>query len=249
MSIFARLQFDGSFQGNNTTEMSDSVKNHMNTMPQMLNSWQKQDLADSNAGGYFQNPVITITNSIWGVANGIIGIANLASSNVTQVYSAANTLFTSANNFMQHTNRISGVSGTDPDNPSLPTYQSAIGAGKLVSYIVYQSDGIQNNAPLIGSFTSLYTSNNLTSYYITIQNYATTVQNSLNVSTYQSNLTQTQANTIASNIANVALFMDTRRNADLTFYTNSQLIVSDYNKVRTFSNMGQTETDLTNNLI
>ena len=128
---------------------------------------------------------------------------------------------------------------------------------KLVSYIVYQSDGVQNNAPLIGSFTSLYTSSNLTSYYTTIQNYATVVQNSLTaytdpisgITTSTSNLTQTQANTISSDIANVASFMNTRRNADVTFYTNSQSVVSDYNSVKQFSNMGSTETNLTNNLI
>ena len=65
----------------------------------------------SNTGGYVQNPVISLTNSVWGVANGIIGIANLASSNVTQVYAAANTLYTSANNFMQRMSALADTYG------------------------------------------------------------------------------------------------------------------------------------------
>lgn len=257
MSIFARLQFDSSFQGNNVTAMSNNVINHMNTMPPLLNTWQTQDLSDSNVGGYFNNPVITVTNNIWGVANGIIAINHLQSTNIAQIYTAATTLFTAANNFMQHTNRMSGVSSADPENPSLPTYQSAIGAGKLVSYIVYQSDGVQNNAPMIGSFTSLYSGNNLTSYYSTIQNYVVQVQNSIIANTdpetgnttYTSSMSQTTANQIVSNMANTSSFMNARRTADVTFYTNTQSIISDYNAVRGFSKMGQTESDLTNNLI
>lgn len=256
MSIFARLQFDSSFQGGNVTPMSNSVIKHMDAMPAMLTDWQKSDIGSSNVGGYFQNPVANTTASIWTVANNIIAITGLASSNVTQISTAANGLSISANNFMAHTNRMSGVTQFDYNNPTAPTYQSAIGIGKLLSYIVYQSDGVQNNAPMIGSFSSLYTSSNLTSYYTTIQNYVTQVQNSIIATsdglggyTYSSNLTQTQANTIATNLSTAGTFMDTRRTADVTFYTNSQAVVSDYNSVRSFTNMGQTETTMVNNLI
>lgn len=257
MSIFARLQFDSSFQNENVTPMSDSVIKHMDHMPPMINDWQKEDIGSSNVGGYFKNPVANVSVDIWTVANNIIAINHLSSTNVAQILTAANNLNTAANNFVMHTNRMSGVASTDINNPELPTYSSAIGAGKLITYIVYQSDNVQNNAPMLGSFTSLYSEANLTSYYTTIQNYASQVANSiiattdpeLLTTTYSSNLSQSQANTIAANLANTASFMDTRRNADVTFYNNSQLVIRDYNEVRQFSNMGSTETELTNTLI
>lgn len=237
--------------------MSNSVIKHMDTMPPMLNEWQTQDVSNSNVGGYFTNPVIGVTNSVWTLANSIISITGLASSNISQIRTAATTLSTAANNFMQHTNRMSGVADADPNNPLLPTYKSAIGAGKLVSYIVYQSDGVQNNSPMIGSFTSLYSSSNLTSYYTTVQNYATDVQNSiiaiidpdLGTTTYTSNMSQTVANTMTTNLSIISSFMDARRTADVTFYTNSQAVITDYNTVKQFSNMGATESDMTNNLV
>lgn len=257
MSIFARLQFDSAFQGDNVTPMSDNVIKHMDAMPQMLNEWQKTDVGNSDTSGYLQNPVGTVSTNIWNVANNIISVTGLASSNITQVLTAATTLSTAANTFMQHTNRMSGAFGADPNDPTLPTYRTAIGAGKLISYIVYQSDGVQNNAPMIGSFTSIYSGDNLATYYSTIQNYASQVQNSIIATTdpitfeitYTSNLSQSTANTMASNLSNTASFMNTRRTADVTFYNNSQSVISDYNNVRQFSNMGATETDLTNNLI
>lgn len=255
MSIFARLQFDSTFQGQNVIPYSNNVTNQMNSMPQLLSQWQINDISNSNVGGYVQNPVINVVNNLVNEANTILNIPSVANTNVTAILVSCNTLISSAGLFISHTNRMSGVTGIDPNNPTLPTYQTAIATGKIVSYIVNQSDGVQNNAPMLGSFTSLYSGNNLNSYYSTIQNYANTIQNSINITAnglgswiYTSNLSPTTVNTMASEIASIATFMDTRRNADLNFYYNSQSVVSDYNNVRQYSNMGQTETTITNNL-
>jgi hypothetical protein len=110
---------------------------------------------------------------------------------------------------------------------------------------------------MMGSFTSIYSGNNLTDFYSTIQDYATDVANSiivttdpeLLVTTYSSNMTQTQANSISTDLTEIADFMNARRTADVTFHTNSLAVVNDYNSVRRFSKMGATESDLANNLI
>jgi hypothetical protein len=112
----------------------------------------------------------------------------------------------------------------------------------------------------MGNFTSICSSNNLISYYANVYPYLANTANSIvTIATpngegeytysYTSNLTETLINQMASDISNVASFMDTRVNADITFYTNSQAVVADYNKVTKFSDMGATESNLMNNLI
>lgn len=260
MSIFGRLNYDSSFQNEHVTPMSESVKKHMDGMPPLLNDWQKADVATSNTANYHKNPVGTITQNIWDLANTIAVIPHLEATNANAILTSANTLIISANNFMQHTNRMSGVSGASADDPTLPTYESAMGVGKMLTYIVYQTDGVQNNAPIMGNFTSICSSNNLISYYSNVYPYLANTAKSIvtlttedgeggYVTTYTSNLSQTIINQMASDLSNVATFMNTRRTADVTFYTNSQSVINDYNKVTKFSDMGSTESGLMNNLI
>ena len=137
------------------------------------------------------------------------------------------------------------------DTILLPHYESAIGVGKIIMYLVSQTDGISNNSPLIGSFTSLFTGNTLNTYYTTIQNYANTVANSIYTQTgnYYSNLTSTQVSTISSKLIEITTFMNTKNTADVNFYINSQAVLADYNSLKGFSNMGQTQEDLINNYI
>jgi hypothetical protein len=143
------------------------------------------------------------------------------------------------------------VEPVNTDTILLPHYESAIGVGKIIMYLVSQTDGISNNSPLIGSFTSLFTGNTLNTYYTTIQNYANTVANSIYTQTgnYYSNLTSTQVSTISSKLIEITTFMNTKNTADVNFYINSQAVLADYNSLKGFSNMGQTQEDLINNYI
>ena len=50
-------------------------------------------------------------------------------------------------------------------------------------------------------------------------------------------------------LANTNTLMNTRRTHDETFYTNLKTLVTDYNTVRQFSQMGETQLDLVNNHI
>ena len=74
---------------------------------------------------------------------------------------------------------MAGLADPPDSDPTLPTYRSATGIGKMVMYLTYQIDGVQNNAPMLGSFTSLYTKNDLISYYENIKGYVGAVANSI----------------------------------------------------------------------
>ncbi len=255
-SVFGRLGYS-SYSSSNVTDLSDSVVKQMDSLPDLLQPWQQEDMKNANVGGYLNNPVSNNITSVWTVANTIIAIPNLAQTNVSSILTAAGTLSTAANNFFGHTDRMSGLSDPPESDPTLPTYKTAIGIGKMTMYLTYQIDGVQNNAPLLGSFSSLYAKNDLITYYETIKNYAGTVANSIfsivdsetQQTSYSSNLSQSQANTISNNLTAVANFMNTRRTADVTFYYNSRTVVDEYNTLKTFSNMGQTQTDLVTNTI
>lgn len=247
MSIFGRLGYDASNTSSIVSPLSANVISTMSNLPPLLNTWQTADAANNDVGGYFQNPVANLTQSIWNVANSIIAIPDLNEvANLANISLYANNLSLSANNFYSHTNRISGVT-TNDDHPELPHYNSAVAVSKVVMYITFQSDGVQNNAPMMGNFTSLTQSNNLTISYNTIKNYANTIANSINVSTHTTNLTSIQINTIQQGMNVATDLMNSRRTADVNFYYNSQSIVDDYNTLKQFSNPGQSESYLLNN--
>ena len=123
--------------------------------------------------------------------------------------------------------------------------------------IVNKSDDIQNNAPMMGSFTSLSQANNLTISYNTIKDYANTIANSISsstggdppITTYSSNLTSIQISTIQQGMNVATDLMNSRRTSDVNFFYNSQAIVSDYNTLKQFNTPGQSEVYLINNFV
>jgi hypothetical protein len=249
MSIFDRLGYDAANTLSIVTPLSANVISTMNGLPPLLNTWQTADAANNTVGGYFKNPVANVTQSIWNVANSIIAISDLNMvANLANLSLSANALSLSANNFYSHTNRTSGVS-LDDDEPTLPHFKSAMAVSKVIMYITFQSDGIQNNAPMMGNFTSLIQANNLTISYNTISNYANTIANSINHGTYTTNLTPIQINTIQQEMNTATILMNSRRTSDVNFYYNSRAIVDDYNTLKQFSTPGQSESYLYNNYI
>ncbi len=151
-----------------------------------------------------------------------------------------------ANSFMIHTDRISNVMPLDFD-VDLPHYETAIGFGKIIMYIVNQTDNIQNNSPLIGSFSSLFVANTLSDYsntFVSISNvYLGSIVNG------NSSLSLTDANEFSNAANQVSNTMTTYRQKDFDFFTNSQMIVDRYNKASEFNRIGQTELFLINNYI
>jgi hypothetical protein len=257
MSIFGRLGYDSANTSNVVTPLSNNAISTLSRMPPLLNDWQTEDSSNSDVGDYFVNPVANVTQDIWNTANTIITITGLQEA-LPDIYSTVNDLRSSCNNFIRHTNRISGVSSM-LDEPLQPHYNTAIGISKIVMFIVFRSDGIQNNAPLMGNFTSLTINDTLTTMNTSISTYSANIANSISLSTfgtppdeytsYTSNLTPTQISTVTAGLNSIINVMDTRRTSDVNFYNNSRAIVNDYSTLNQFSNPGQSEKYLINNFI
>lgn len=232
------------------TTLSVETQEHLNTMPAFITTWQAQDIANNDVGGYYQNPmqtsamlVRTAAIELFTLANGVINLSNVA----TTAWALSNT----ANAFLQHTNRISGVTAFSGDN-SVPHLDIAMSAGKTALYITNQTDGITDTSPILGSFTSLFIKPQLDANTQTLiqiisdLNIANTISNT---QPYTSNLAGASAQNLNSFMTGVDLFMTYRQNSDITYYQNLTSFIEKYNKTKKFNNMGQSENYLVMNYI
>ena len=263
-TLFSKLGYNYSDPHGDVTSFSDDTIAHLDSLPSIIEDWQSQDIADNNVGSYNQNPLGTISTSIAVSANAIRNVAstievftNMGVSNVmANIANSSNNLITTANNFKDHTDRVSGVTSysdyiTEAGSAiasTKPFKDTIKGYSKLLMYVIYQTDGISNTSIMYGAQTSLFTGPEMNVYYSALSTYANIISSSISYTpNVTSNLTSTQANTIYAMIANTASFIDTRRTHDETFFTNMKTMVSDYQKTRQFSNMGESETNLVNN--
>jgi len=261
-TLFSRLQFNEAAAGDKLQPVSPQVKKHLETMPQLLPEWAKTDMVNEDIGDYYSNPVANVSQQLITYCTNIQGIAGCSvTSNTSGVYAAANNLTNIGSAYIAHTDRLSGVTAINENTTTLPHLDTAINAGKTLSVLLYQVDGIDTNAPMIGSFTSLYTKDLFTSRSANIASYVAEIQNSILITTdtdpetgnvtvtYTSNLSTSRANTMISNIANVVSEMTTRKSGDETFFTNSQTLISEYSSVKKFNNLGATETGMFQDLV
>jgi hypothetical protein len=255
-SVFGRLSFPTDLN-NNVTAYSNSTIKHMSVVPKLLSDWQYQDIANNNIGGYYVNPVANSANLILSISTQVFSNSSGVADIIT-VATSANNLVNVANNFLAHTNRLSGIVEPNADTAGLPHYSSAISVAKTVSYMCYQSDGVTNNAPIIGNFSSLYTANNLADYYTTIKTYPNIVANTIYYEAdpidpllmiKKSNLSAGLATTIATNLNTINTYMSEKQSSDVNFFNQSNAIVADLNSVKKFSGMGETEKYLAKTLI
>ena len=260
-SVYGRLGFD--FDSNNTTvfTLSDEAIAHLNSSPSFLPKvWQVTDLSDNNTGGYYQNPTANVYTSLYANTNLIFQTANtdptttfpLAINN--EGYNLANTannFLITLNQFKSHTDNISGVNALADAGTAardFPYRESALGFGKFLIYLTYQTDGISNASASLGSFTSLFVNDQLNANNTIIYTDRISLNNSLDIANV-SNLTGSQINTIISHIQTANTLIDIRRNHDITFFRNSAQVVQDFGKVSQFSNMGPIDSQLSNNYI
>ena len=262
-SIYALLGFNSSdpIANSGVSQLSSNVITQMEMMPALVNSWQQQDIANQSTSGYYQNPLASGIQITLNSANTILanaasngGSSSTITNTLIYISRTASNLVSGSNgtgnicaNFLDHTNRMSNMVGLD-QRTYLPHYQISIGYGKIMMYLTNQSDGIQNNSPMIGSFTSILAANLINSNANTLLVLAQQYANSVNTGGY-SNLTLTQVNTMNSVIQFLATEMVNLRANDITFYTNTQNVMSAYNAVTQFSNMGQSELSLVTNYI
>jgi hypothetical protein len=265
-SIYGRMGFDGSnpIADIAVKPLDDSVMKQMKMMPPFLNTWQTKDVAEANTGGYFQNPVATTIINVNATANTMRHMANsnplvgttgtittlLANTKNTAILiSYSNTalsISSECNNFTYITNRLSNMVSMGTDTTT-PHYQLAIGYGKMMSYIAYQSDGVQNNSPIMGCFTSLYTANTLNSLVANTTPLLTTLTNSLTGN--NSSISLTDAQSLDSNMAQIYSTMYRCRTSDTSFYQNCAAVFADYTAATQFNGAGQSENQLIQEVI
>ena len=269
--VFARLGYNFDDPNETIQVFSDKTKAQLNAVPALLDSWAGKDLATSNVSGYYKNPLATDVQTISDSANSIVslvtaanGLLGLTGTITTLFANIANTnLATVCQSYKLHTDRLSGVRNYDDDvgaNTSAiytsPYKDPAIGYGKSAMYIVNQTDGIVNTAPILGSFTSLFVgpqinaNSSIISTYYNIINYSITVTTDGGGNTiHTSNLSQTVVTTIDSQLANTTIFLANRENHDKNYYANLKVVSEDYQELRKLQNLGESESTLIEDFI
>jgi hypothetical protein len=157
----------------------------------------------------------------------------------------ANSLATTANAFLAHTNRISGVTPYTGQDDTIPLYDTAMGLGKSAIYVMNQTDGIINSAPIMGSFTSVLVGPQVYANANTITIDSATLDTVIAANTANASaITQIQ-----TDLTNINSHLSGRQTNDYTFYTNLKSFMDKYNQVKKFSNMGETQSFLVENYI
>jgi hypothetical protein len=252
-SIYGRLGFNfDTTKFNGADTLSNGAINYLSNTSIDLKQWQINDIANTTATGYYQNPHSTVLGNLVTVLNNIIVNSNTSSiifdfagSQADVLNSTANTTLTSISNFLDHTNRLSGIVNTT-DASLYPDLNSGLSVGRQMLNITNKSDSVQNNIPIMGNFTSLYIGPDLNANYINITNDSVTLNNSLYVvdGNTSSNISNSQISVIISDVQDLQTLIDTRRTQDTTFYQNSLTVLNDYFAVLAFSNVGSTQNSL-----
>jgi len=256
MGVFNRLGYNFDSTKIGSGDAFTAGQAYLLNSASSLKTWQADDLINAAATGYFQNPhtanlatLTTLTNSLLTYANTSNITFTFASSSANSLYLAANNVLLEIPSFTDHTNRISGVTSTTNGN-LLPDYQIAMSVGRQVLSITNQIDGMQNNAPLLGNFTSLAIGRDIANTIILLTKDLTTLNNSISLvgSNYVSNITSSSMNTIVADVQSAYTLLNDRRTSDTNFYLNSLSLVNDYNKVSQFTRVGVNSNYLINTL-
>jgi hypothetical protein len=255
MSIYNKLGFDSSFditKFGDALDLSDGTKQLFSIQKNTLKQWQIDDIDNDVDITYYKNPLIndlvSCNNSIKNIRTKTdTGTYNYLSSGAS---AAANTLNNTCNdavlaisNFILHTNRLSGLE--DSSNTSAyPDLESAMNIGKKMLTLTNKTDNVQNNAPILGNFTSLYIGDDLSTYANTVSDDYIT----LNASIYSGNnntfISASDVNLINSHVNSLYTMLNTRRTSDVNFYKNCIKISKKISATSKFSNMGGSHTKL-----
>lgn len=233
--IFATFGYNFDDPNGLVENLSTDAQKHLDSMPPFITSWQAQDIVNNDAGGYFQNPlandIIILRNAVCNIAGGLNG----ASSNLIET---ANSLANTANSFLAHTNRLSGITPFDGADVINPYKDQALTAGKTALYITNQTDSIKNTAPIMGSFTSILVGPQIKANSETINTYS-----------YTTITTPTLDQTINTYLTSANTFMTVRMQSDISYYTNLKNFIDKYNETKNLTKMGETERYLAMNVI
>jgi hypothetical protein len=257
-ALYSSLSFP-SDMNSKVKKYDENTKKHMESV-KVTNKDEYDDVLGNKTDGYYTNPVGNSCNTITSTVNTITTIAGVPNS----INIAASDLITSTFNFFRHTQRLSGLEPQlDETTAGKPTLDLALNVGRQLSYILYQTEGIDDNSVTLGSFSSLYTKDNLTSYITTISTYPTIIQNSIVTTvdpgsgdggggggySYSSNLTSTQITQITTKLNDIGTFMDNKRTSDENFYTKSSRMVDKFGNANGITSKGATHKQLVSEVI
>jgi hypothetical protein len=256
--VYSTLGYNFDDPNGAVKDFSANSQSYLSTMPAFISAWQAQDIVNNDVGGYFQNPTAPYVNTIINTSNSIVSLFNSSNNGITgleTVYTNANTLLGTAESFLAHTDRLSGITPWQGDN-TVPYYQSALNYGKTAVYITNQTDGIINTSPVLGSFTSILVVPQISSNANTIVLDNTIIINSLTSSTddggntiFTTSLTSPQISQIENDLANTTILLSSRQTADTTYFTNLKNFIDKFNSIKQFSNLGESGEFLINNYI
>lgn len=273
--VYATLGFN--FSDPSITNFPANTVTHMESLPPIISTWQAQDIANNEVGGYFINPVSNSIHWMSDTANTLLSYSPIRGSNDTitgyftdilancAYLSIGNSTYTpNSQSFLYHTDRLSNIRfQTDDafvkiDGTNLPYYQTAIQAGKSATYITNQTDGIANNSVMLGSFTSILVANQINALANTLYHDANTIIQSLTAegggeggepTYYMSSLSQSVVLQYSNDFANVVILMTERESSDLAFYANLKNLITNYNTTKQLTNLGDSQSYLVNNFI
>lgn len=167
-----------------------------------------------------------------------------ANANVLQILvNTSNTLIASLTQFKSHTDRISGVTLSDTDDPD---YQKAITVGTTVAYYANSIDGVDDFSPILGSFTSLFIKDDMITYLNNLNNlqgekgYAIDPNQWSNTRYYTANtgagvgvllFTANDSSNLVQTFNSIASVIDTRRTHDKNYFQKSTVAISEYTKI------------------
>jgi hypothetical protein len=262
--VFDRLEYNFESKGNQVVKFGADAKRTMNSVPKFLDDWQFEALGEGDTDGYVQNPVKDVTNSIITICGQIISSSN-ASPNLSSIISVSGTIISNSGpEFIEHTDRISGMVEPNEDTSLLPHYDTAMAIGKSLTYIVNQAGDLDDNATIMGSFTSIVIGEDLTDYRDAISVYPALIAQSLypviisgtdgegnpvEETVYYTTLTPAQLTQILNDVTAISDMYTVRKAHDENFFTKSKMVLDDFNKLKKFKDMGQTERNLTQNFI
>lgn len=249
--VFATLGYNFDDPNGKVITLSADAQAHLNTMPPFITTWQAQDIKNNDIGGYYQNPLAT---DLINLANTSLTISDISGANgLANLRSISVGLANTANVYLEHTNRLTGITpfvGEDQVNPYL---DQAISYGKTALYITNQTDSIKNTSPIMGSFTSLLVGDQIEANLNTIIAFSQEIDGSIinrnNPNTISSLLSEERVQTMNLYMRAANTFLRTRINSDITFYGNLKNFVDKYNETKKFTKLGETEEYLYMNFV
>jgi len=261
--LYNTLGYNFDDPNNAIQTFSTETQTNMGSVPPLMSSGFANDIINNDINGYFRNPVSasvqSISNSDVSIKSDCVGLQGI-DQQTTDLFTAIISipLTNTCTTFIQHTDRISGLTDQTIYSTTQPNYKSATSIGKLVMYLTNQTDSITDNSPLLGAFTSLFINNQLSANANTMLSYASLITNSLaNTAsttvpgefTIRSNLTYNQVLTISSGISGINTLLNTRRIHDEHFYQNSRSLVAHYSTIKGLGMSGESDLHLINNFI